>query len=126
MSTSALLNRQPAERNETAVQMLREKQLKKYTPVWTADDQELGNALRLRHRQTDIDPEMKLYESYLEVYSMEIGTRDFVPCDFIASFDPEIPRVTLAVPMQTVMAELWDREPTFIAGRQDLTEELPT
>lgn len=121
----SLLNRQPARRNEAALDMLREKKLKKYAAVVTSDGHAVGTALRLRHRTEDIDPELKLYASYLEVMGVELGNQSYIPTDFISDYDPEQDVVTLAVKFDIVEDETWNRAPTFIARREDTVEELP-
>ena len=118
------LNRQPGPMNEDALQMLREKELKKGADVVTADGEFIGKALRLHHRPDEIDPELKLYGTYLESSNLLIGSHFFVPIDFIADYDSQNLLVSLTVPASAVMAETWDREPTFIAGHLDKAEEL--
>ena len=118
------LNRQPGPMNENALQMLRDKELKKGADVVTADGEILGKALRLHHRPDEVDPELKLYGTYLEAPNLLMGSHFFVPVDFIADYDPQELLVTLTVPASAVMAETWDREPTFIAGHLDKIEEL--
>jgi hypothetical protein len=120
----AKLNRQPGTVNENALQMLRDKGLKKYSEVQTADGQLLGNALRLRLRQDEVDADLKLYAAYLEVASLDLGTHFYVPTDFVRDYDPEQDQVTLSVPFSTVQDESWNREPTFIAGHQEEIEAL--
>ena len=120
----AKLNRHPGPLNENALQMLRDKGLKKYSVVLTSDGQLLGNALHLHLRQDEVDADSKLYAAYLEVASLELGTRYYVPTDFIRDYDPEKDQVGLAVPFSSVQDESWNREPTFIAGHREETEEL--
>ena len=118
------LNRQPGPMNENALQMLRDKELKKGADVVTSDGEFLGKALRLHHRPDEIDPELKLYASYLETSNLVMGSPFFIPVDFIADYDPPDTRVTLTVKKSAVLNETWDREPTFIAGHRDKPEEL--
>jgi len=120
----AKLNRQPGPVNENALQMLRDKGLKKYSEVVTSDGQLLGNALHLRLRQDEVDADSKLYAAYLEVASLDLGTHFYVPTDFIRDYDPEKNQVALSVPFSIVQDESWNREPTFIAGHQEETEAL--
>lgn len=122
---SSILNRQPAPRNETAVEMLREKHLKKYSDVYTSDDEHVGVALRLQHRKTGIDPDLKYYASYLEVTGYELGNQSYIPTDFIKDYDPEAGKVTLVVKMSIVEDETWNRMPEFIMRRENEVEELP-
>lgn len=118
-------NRQPGPINQSALEMLRERQLSKYTDLITADGQKLGQILRLRHRQEEIDPQLKYYASYFEVYNPLIGSHLYVPVDFVDQYDGETNQVVLSVTEDVVGRELWYREPTFIAGGQDLIENLP-
>lgn len=115
------LNRQPGPRNEQAIELIREKKLAKYTPVYTSDSQHIGNALRIRHRTEDVNPDLKLYAAYLEVASLELGNNSFIPVDFISHIDSN---VVLSVSLQTVNNETWNRAPSFIAGGHDRIEEL--
>jgi hypothetical protein len=110
--------------NENALQMLRDKELKKGADVMTADGKFVGKALRLHHRPNEVNPELKLYASYLEAANMVMGSPLFVPVDFITDYDPQANCVTLTVPESAVLNETWDREPSFIAGHLDTAEEL--
>lgn len=122
---SSLLNRQPAPLNRDALEMLRSKNLTKYTQVVASDGHPIGVALRFRHRTEDINPDLKLYATYLEVAGVELGNNSFIPTDFIKDYDPAAGLVTLAVPFDIVEDETWNRAPTFIALRQDKIEPLP-
>ena len=55
----AKINRQPGPLNENALQMLRDKNLKKFSKVVTSDDNMLGNAVHLRLRQGEANVELK-------------------------------------------------------------------
>jgi len=118
------LNRQPGPMNVDALQMLREKELKKGADVLAADGEFVGKALRLHHRPDDVDPELKLYACYLEASNLLMGSHIFIPVDFIADYDAQANRVTLTVPGRVVLNETWDREPSFIAGHHETSEEL--
>ena len=118
------LNRQPGPMNENALQMLRERELKKGADVMTADEVFLGKALRIYHRPDDIDPDLKLYAAYLETANLNMGSHIYVPVDFIVDYDPQNALVTLSVTKSAAMNETWDREPSFIAGRRDMVEEF--
>ena len=100
--------------------------IKKYTDVVTSDGEQLGEALALHHRQEDIDPNLKLYATYLEVYSLEMGNASYVPTDFIAPYSSGDDQVTLAVNRATFSRETWDRTPDFIAARRSQKETLPS
>ncbi len=118
------LNRQPGPMNVDALQMLREKGLKRGADVVAADGEFVGKAFRLHHRPDDIDPELKLYASYLEATNLVMGSHIFIPVDFIADFDPTANRVTLTVPGRVVLNETWDRAPSFVARHRDKAEDL--
>lgn len=97
----------------------------KYDKVVTADDVHLGDVLRIHFRQEGINPELRLYASYLEVWSVEFATRYFVPTDYIDEYDAAARTIFLTDTMQTVQTETWDRTPSFIAGHQSRRQELP-
>ena len=118
------LNRQPGPLIEDALQMLRDKKLKKFSKVVTSDDKMLGNAVHLRLRQDEVNVELKLYAAYLEVASLELGTHFYVPTDFIQEYDPDVGQVLLSVPFSVVQDEIWNREPSFIAGHLEDIEDL--
>jgi hypothetical protein len=118
------LNRQPGPMNVDALQMLRDKGLRKGADVLAADGEFVGKAFRLHHRPDNIDPELKLYASYLEATNLVMGSNIFIPVDFIADFDRSANRVALTVPGRVVLDETWDREPSFIAAHLAKTEDL--
>ncbi len=118
------LNRQPGKLNETAVQMLRDKQVKKYTVVFSADEHELGQALRLHHRTEDIDPNLKYYASYLEIFGVDYSTHLFVPTDFIDDYEADNETIRLSVKFKAVQNESWDRVPDFVVANKDSIEKL--
>ena len=98
---------------------------KKYDKVVTADDVPLGELMRIHHRQEDINPELKLYASYLEVWSINFGGHIYIPTDFIDEYDEAAGVVYLTETKNTVQQETWDRAPSFIAGRKSQRQELP-
>lgn len=120
----AKLNRQPGPLNEDALQILRDKGLKKFSKVVTADDELLGNAVRFRLRTAEVNVELKNYAAYLEIASLNLGTHFYVPTEFIEDYDPDKGQVSLSVPFSVVQDESWNREPTFIAAHLDETEDL--
>jgi len=122
--TGPKLNRQPGPLNEDALQMLRDKQLKKFSKVVTSDNEVLGSAVHLRLRQDDVNVDLKNYAAYIDVASLELGTHFYVPADFVQDYDPESGQVTLSVPFSIIQDESWNREPSFIAGHLELVEEL--
>ncbi len=82
------LNEHAGPRNENALSMLRAKKVPRGTAVWTADDRDIGYAIRLHHRQDDVNPDLKLYASYLEIFSKLFGSATYIPTDFIRDYDP--------------------------------------
>ncbi len=105
--------------------MQEELPFKKYDKVVTADDVPLGELVRLHLRQEDINPELKLYASYLQVWSIDFGGHVYVPTDFIDEYDEAAGIVYLTETKRTVQQETWDRAPAFIAGRKSQRQELP-
>ena len=100
--------------------------IKKYTPVFTSDGEALGEALALYHRQEDVNPKLKLYETYLEIYSLEMGNSSYVPTEFVALPAADAESVELTVAISTFAKETWDRTPDFVAGHRGKKEELPS
>jgi hypothetical protein len=100
--------------------------IKKLDEVWTSDDVRLGIAHRLFHRSADVNPELQLYGSYLQVKNFDVGDDYYVPTDYIASRDPASGRIRLTVPFQTAMAQTWTRLPQFaltgLARQEELAE----
>lgn len=108
-----------------ALPMLREKGLKKYAEVVTADGHPLGAAMRYYHRpQSEINPAERLYGTYLEVQSVELGGPVYVPTDFVAGYDPQANHLTLAADLKMVEDEVWNRMPDFVARGRGAIEEL--
>jgi hypothetical protein len=95
----------------------------KNIPVYTDDDVLLGEVIRILHRTGEIDPELALYESYMNIWDVHSGQRVFVPTDFIDSEQPD--RVNLWIDLAEVKHEFWGRIPPFVAGRRFTVEELP-
>ena len=100
-------------------------QFKKYDQVITADDVSLGELLRIHHRQEEINPELRLYESYLEVWSVELGGHCYIPTEYIDAYDEATGKIYLTETLHKVQGETWDRAPSFVAGRKSRLEELP-
>lgn len=98
---------------------------KKYDKVVTADDVPLGELIRIHHRREDINPELRLYASYLEVWSIDFGGHIYVPTDYIDEYDVGASTIYLTETKHTVQQETWDRTPGFIAGRKSQRQELP-
>ncbi|MCB0016138.1 MAG: hypothetical protein KDE09_00035 [Anaerolineales bacterium] len=104
--------------------MLRDNKLRQGAAVWTSDGHNIGDAIRLYHRQKDIDPGLKLYGSYLALLSIQFGGATYIPTDFIHSYDPADNKLFLSVTFEDIVTETWNRTPTFIAHGQTTTEAL--
>jgi hypothetical protein len=105
--------------------MLREKNLKKYTSVYTVDGERIGVILRFVHRPVEeVDIDLRLYRSYLVVQSLVLGGPAFIPTVYVADYNPETDRLDLAVDMKRLADELWNREPDFVARGLGVFEEL--
>ncbi len=122
--SGAKLNRQPGPMNEDALSLLRDANVRRGTEVFSSDGEFLGKALKIHHRQEEIDPDLKLYAAYLEVSNLAVGSSVYVPVEFIAGYDAAAQQLNLSVSMATVMDETWDRELTFIAGAHEHIEAL--
>ncbi|MCB8948146.1 MAG: hypothetical protein H6653_09035 [Ardenticatenaceae bacterium] len=114
----------PMPRNENALTMLRDKELRRGTTVWTADGHDIGYSIRLHHRQNEVNPDLKLYGSYLELFSMLLGGATYIPTDYIRNYDPVDNKLLLSVTLEDIAKETWDRTPSFIAHHQATTEAL--
>ena len=108
-----------------SIDMLRSKDLKKYTEVYTSDGERIGVTLRFVHRPIeDVNEELRLYRTYLVVQSILLGGPAYIPTVYIAAYDPAAGRVNLAVNLNTLEEELWNREPDFVAYGRGVYEEL--
>lgn len=108
-----------------SIDMLREKNLKKYSEIFTDGGERIGVALRFVHRPVeDVDPMVRLYRTYLVVQSILLGGPAYIPTVYIAAYDPAAGRVNLAVNLNTLEEELWNREPDFVAYGRGVYEEL--
>ncbi len=113
-------------RNEEAWQMLLDNGLKRFTAVYTADGAHLGGAVRIHFRpEEEIDPGLKLWGSYLEIFADDLGEHIFVPTDFVDEFDTEANQVILSVDESVVERETWNNIPDFVARQLSTVEELP-
>jgi hypothetical protein len=109
-----------------SIDMLRERGLKRLTEVYTEDGERLGVTLRFVHRPIeDVNPEQKLYRSYLVVQSIPLGGPVYVPTLFIGAYDPAANLLTIATTLATIQSETWNREPNFVARGEGVLEELP-
>jgi hypothetical protein len=100
-------------------------QIKLQDEVWTADEQKLGMAQALFHRTGDVDPQLQLYATYLEVSDFDYGETFFVPTDFIAERGAEAKRITVNKTRNQAMQLTWYRMPDFVAHGQYRKEALP-
>ena len=98
--------------------------IKKLEEVWTADNQKLGLAQNLYHRKEDINPNLQLYASYLEVGDYDMGLAFFIPTDFIQYRDKESGKTMLSASKKQVMKRTWFRMPDFIAQGKAQKESL--
>ena len=113
-------------RDEEAWQMLLDNGLKRFTDVFTADGVHLGGAVRIHFRPEDeVDPGLKLWGSYLEIFADELGEHIFVPTDFVDEFDTEANQVILSVDESVVERETWNNIPDFVARKLSAVEDLP-
>ncbi|MFZ1396878.1 MAG: hypothetical protein WAS33_08275 [Candidatus Promineifilaceae bacterium] len=98
--------------------------MRRGTAVWTADGHDIGYAIRLHHRQNDANPGLKLYGSYLELFSILLGGATYIPTDFICNYDATDSKLLLSVTLEDIAKETWERTPAFIAHHQATTEAL--
>lgn len=93
-------------------------------PVYTADEILLGHAMRLYHQTNphNINPDLQLYATYLQVVNEALGDTFFIPTHFVATAAPA--RVTLAITMKQVQQATFSRKPTFIAMGHGAKEAL--
>lgn len=99
--------------------------IKKLDEVWTSDDKMLGLAQQMFHRIDEVNPDLRLYASYLEVENFDYGEVFYVPTDFIEERELESGRTLLSVTHSQVMNNTWFRMPDFVAHGQDRKETLP-
>jgi len=96
----------------------------KLEEVWTADGKKLGLAEKIYHRVKAAEPELELYESYLEIENFELGSSFFVPFDFIRNDEVQTERIELAVTFDDVHRNTWTRMPFFVAHGEAREEAL--
>ena len=101
------------------------KQIFKGDRVETVDGRFLGTAIALHQRQAEINPQLKLYVIYLNVWDEQAGDRLYIPTDFIQEIDSQARRITLSVTQATVQKETWNRLPDFVAQSNDVEVALP-
>ena len=88
--------------------------LKEKDEIWSKDGHRLGLANYVYHRTKDVNPQLELYERYLDISRFTA-----------LSGDKEHGRFTLTVTMDEAMAKGWSRLPDFILKRESVKEELP-
>ncbi len=100
--------------------------LRKYATVVTKDEDDVGLAMRLHLRPSDdVNPDLKLYASYLEIQTIELGGTAFIPMEYVSMVDPIEQRVMLDATLATVKDQVWNRKPDFIARGLNTRVELP-
>ncbi|MCA9868400.1 MAG: hypothetical protein KIS95_12165 [Anaerolineae bacterium] len=109
-----------------SIDMLRAKDLRKYADVFTSDGERIGVTLRFVHRPIeDVNEKLRLYRTYLVVQSILLGGPAYVPTNYVAGYDPAANRVDLAVDLNHLEEETWNREPDFVVRGLGVYEELP-
>jgi len=98
--------------------------INKFDEIWTADRIRLGLAERIYHREEDVNPDLELYSSYLEIESFDLGYNYYIPFDFIHD-DHDAEGIELTVTFEAVQKNTWSRMPFFIAHGEARIEELP-
>ena len=92
--------------------------------VYTADDALLGQAICL-YRQPDtaqINPDLKLYATYLQVANTALGDSFFIPTDFVVKAESSL--VQLSLTMKEIEHETFSRRPMFVAMGHTAREAL--
>ena len=97
----------------------------KLDEIWTADEEKLGLAQHLYYREEGIDPDLQLYESYIEIENYELGDVFYVPSDFVSGRSDEDHRIRLSVTFSEVLKPTWTRMPHFVAHGEGRKEDLP-
>ena len=100
-------------------------EIKKFDEVWTADEKKLGLAQKMFHRQNEVNPDLQLYATYLEVDNFEYGEGFYIPTDFITGRDPVTGHLLLTVTTNQVMNHTWFRMPDFVTHKLYDQELLP-
>ncbi len=120
-----MLRRTHLQPTET-IDMLRSKNLKKFTEVYTRDGERIGVTLRFVHRPIeDVNEELRLYRTYLVLQSIVLGGPAFVPTVYVGDYDQKGNRLNLSADLETLEDETWNREPDFVARGLGVYEELP-
>ena len=93
--------------------------------VKTSDGQILGYVKAL-HSQPDpsmIDPKLKLFGEYLEVFNLDLADDFFIPRDYVA--EKEQTHLILEMTYEAVINNTLSRAPQFIAHGQAESIALP-
>ncbi|MCA9992837.1 MAG: hypothetical protein H6666_12210 [Ardenticatenaceae bacterium] len=93
--------------------------------VWTSDGQRLGVAHHYYERPDEAQPDLLFYAAYVEVENFDLGMTYYIPTDFFAERGESSGRVTLTVPMKTVLNRTWTRRPEFVIRGLAQEQELP-
>ena len=120
-----MFRRTQLQQTET-IDMLRAENLKKYTEIYTRDDERIGVALRFVHRPIeDVNEALRLYRTYLVLQSIVLGGPAYIPTVYIGNYDSIGNRLNLSADLDTLEDETWNREPNFVARGLGVYEELP-
>ena len=103
-------------------------ELHQNTVVFTSDEQKLGAAVRIYRnpREDDIDPERKVFESYLYVFNVDYPERFFIPLAYLERYDEKADRIILNVTMAQIEHDMLTRKPLFVALGNAVEESLAT
>jgi hypothetical protein len=93
--------------------------------IVTADNYQLGQAIKLYHRQTGIDPAQKFFPHYLMVANLTIGDDFYVPTHYITAHNNHAGMHILSLTLADIKKEQFTNLPRFIAGGQASEEDLP-
>ncbi|MCB8984658.1 MAG: hypothetical protein H6659_12590 [Ardenticatenaceae bacterium] len=99
--------------------------IKRHTAVWTQDQDLLGDAMHIYHRLDNINPALKYYAAYLDVFSFELGEHYYIPLEFVEGMDGANGRLILTITRKKVEDNTWNRMPGFIANGKARKEDLP-
>lgn len=98
--------------------------IRKLDEVWSSDEKLFGLAQHIFMREEGADPDLLLYEGYLEVENYDLGEIFYVPLDFIASRDDKEEKVLVSATFTEALRQTWTRIPHFVARGAGRKEEL--